>query len=145
LGELHRRVRPLAQLPDRTGPVADALPPHRPRPARPPPPREEAPALPHPALEQAARAHADFLAFLANSGNLLGRQVVLTAREHPGTQQHQSGGRVLQRLDEAHRALVAAEITVTALTGPQSAALITAACNPDTQHPTQPGPEGMRR
>lgn len=91
---------------------------------------EDAAALPHPALEQAARAHADFLASLASSGNLLGRQVVLTAREESIT--GNGHGRVLQRMNEATRALASAEITVTPLDARQSAVLITTACNPDT-------------
>jgi hypothetical protein len=108
--------------------------------------QQDAAALPHPALEQAARAHADFLADLATSGNLLGRQVVLVAREHPAAHSPGSGtgeGRVLQRLGEAARALAAAEVTVTPLPAEQSAAVISAACNPDS--PTTPHddlPEG---
>lgn len=107
--------------------------------------QHEAAALPHPALERAARAHADFLADLAAGGNLLGRQIVLVAREDPaahGLRRHAGEGRVLQRLHEAARALAAAEITVTPLDAQQSADLITAACNPDA--PTAPDdvPEG---
>ncbi|UQA92179.1 PrgI family protein [Streptomyces halobius] len=104
-------------------------------------------ALPHPALEQAARAHADFLADLAAGDNLLGRQVLLVAREEStahGVRRSSGEGRVLQRLDEAARALTPAEITLTPLDGPQSAELVSAACNPDT--PTLPadGSDGDR-
>ncbi|MFM9446931.1 PrgI family protein [Streptomyces acidiscabies] len=101
-------------------PLADAL-------------QQNAAALPHPALEDAARAHADFLADLAAGNNLLGRQIVLVAREGTAA----ADGRALQRLDEAARALAPAEITVTPLDADRGAALVTAACNPDT-----PLPEG---
>ncbi|WP_338672648.1 PrgI family protein [Streptomyces sp. SCSIO 30461] len=97
--------------------------------------QRDAAALPHPALEQAARAHAEFLAGLAIDGNLLGRQIVLVAREQNashGIRRDTGAGRALQRLDEAARALGSAEITVTALDAEQSAALVGAACNPDT-------------
>ncbi|MEV0117689.1 PrgI family protein [Streptomyces sp. NPDC050844] len=93
----------------------------------------DAPALPHPALEQAARAHADFLADLAAGQDLLGRQIVLVARE-PLTGGHRSeaaGGRAVQRLSEAGRALAAADIRVTPLDAEQTCALISSACNPD--------------
>jgi hypothetical protein len=105
----------------------------------------DAAALPHPALEEAARAHADFLHDLASSGNLLGRQIVLVAREESAAHGPGSGGssgRVLQRLEEAARALAAAEVTVTALDAEQSAGLISAACNPDTPTPPNDGLEG---
>ncbi|MFE3646425.1 PrgI family protein [Streptomyces sp. NPDC059152] len=113
-------------------PLADAL-------------QNEAAALPHPALEAAARAHADFLADLAASGNLLGRQILLVAREEPtayGVVRNAGAGRVIQRLDEAARALAPAEITVTPLDGPHSARLVHAACNPETPSPHVGGSEG---
>ncbi|WP_037913371.1 PrgI family protein [Actinacidiphila yeochonensis] len=98
-----------------------------------------APALPHPALEQAARAHGDFLAELASSETLLGREVLLVARE-PDTGRPVSraaaGGRVVQRLEEAARALGPAEITVTPLDAPHTAEVLRTACNPDTTAPT---------
>ncbi|MCQ4081842.1 PrgI family protein [Streptomyces sp. RB6PN25] len=100
--------------------------------------QEEAAGLVHPALETAARAHADFLHGLAAAGNLLGRQIVLVAREHAaphGPRDGNGGGRVLQRLDEATRALAAAEVTVTPLNAEQSAGLVSAARNPDTPTP----------
>ncbi|KPI04481.1 putative protein family PrgI [Actinobacteria bacterium OK074] len=105
----------------------------------------DAPALPHPMLERAARAHADFLSDLAGAGNLLGRQIVLVAREETaphGMRYHAGDGRVLQRLDEAARALASAEITVTPLDAVRSAELVSAACNPDTQTPPADEPEG---
>ncbi|MCC9738482.1 PrgI family mobile element protein [Streptomyces sp. MNU89] len=108
-------------------PLADAL-------------QQEAAALPHPALERAAREHADFLADLAAGGNLLGRQVVLVAREESpahGLRHGMHEERVLQRLDEATRSLATAEITVTPLGAEQAADLVSAACNSDS--PTLPG------
>lgn len=103
-----------------------------------------APALPHPALEQAARAHADYLAELAAGGGLLTRQVVLVAREEAARHQPRSaagGSRAIQRIHEAARALAPAEISVIPLRADETAALITAACNPDS--PTRPvGTEG---
>ncbi|MGW3626188.1 PrgI family protein [Streptomyces sp. NPDC000880] len=107
--------------------------------------QHDAAALPHPALERAARAHAEFLADLATSGNLLGRQVVLVAREDAaahGMRRNAGEGRVLQRLDEAARALAAAEITVIPLDVEQSADLVSAACNPDVPASPYDGPEG---
>ncbi|WP_432003361.1 PrgI family protein [Streptomyces sioyaensis] len=102
-------------------------------------------ALPHPALEAAARAHADFLADLAASGNLLGRQILLVTREEAPTSsvmRNAGAGRVVQRLDEAARALAPAEIAVTPLDGPHSARLVHAACNPETPSPHIGGSEG---
>ncbi|MGW2651623.1 PrgI family protein [Streptomyces sp. NPDC001393] len=107
--------------------------------------QHDAAALPHPALEGAARAHADFLADLATGGNLLGRQIVLVAREEvttPGTRRHTGEGRVCQRVAEAAHALTAAEITVTPLDAEQSAQLVRAACNPDPPTPPENGSEG---
>jgi hypothetical protein len=102
--------------------------------------QHDAAALPHPTLEHAARAHADFLADLAVSGNLLGRQIVLVAREEAaahGVRRYAAEGRVLQRIHEAARGLATAEITVTPLSSEEGAGLVAAACNPDT--PTAPG------
>nr|WP_306663590.1 PrgI family protein [Streptomyces sabulosicollis] len=99
----------------------------------------DAPALPHPALEQAARAHADYLAELGAGGGLLTRQVVLVAREEAARHQPRSAagsGRVIQRIQEAARALAPAEISVVPLHAEETTAVITAACNPDS--PTSP-------
>ncbi|MFD8724763.1 PrgI family protein [Streptomyces sp. NPDC059629] len=109
--------------------------------------QQDAAALPHPALEEAARAHADFLADLATGDNLLGRQIVLVAREEippHGLRRNAGAGRTLQRLDEATRALAAAEIAVTPLDAERSAALVGSACNPDTPIPPAAAPEGDR-
>ncbi|MCZ7458262.1 PrgI family protein [Streptomyces sp. WMMC940] len=106
---------------------------------------KDAAALPHPALERAARAHADFLADLARGGDLLGRQIVLVAREEAavhGVRRHTGEGRALQRVAEAARALAGAEITVTPLDAEQSASLVGAACNPDSPTSPEDGSEG---
>jgi hypothetical protein len=101
--------------------------------------RRDAPALPHPALEHAAQAHGDFLAELAGRETLLGREVLLVAREpiagRPDSRTA-AGARVVQRLEEAARALGPAEITVTPLDGPQTTGVLQAACNPDTTAPS---------
>ncbi|MER5477530.1 PrgI family protein [Streptomyces sp. NPDC002734] len=93
---------------------------------------QDAAALPHPALEQAARAHADYLAQLtAHGGSALGRQIVLVSRENAGRSPSANASRVVQRVSEAQRSLASAEITVTALDGRRTAALITQAANAD--------------
>jgi hypothetical protein len=109
--------------------------------------REHAPALPHPELEVAAQEHADFLADLAQSRDLLRRRVLIVLREPRhgagsglGTglglgqrpRQGDSGAaqRVLRRAGEASRALAAAGITVRVLTGGEAAAAVSACCNP---------------
>jgi PrgI family protein len=107
----------------------------------------DAAALPHPALERAARAHADFLSGLATGGNLIGRQIVLVAREEAGThglRRDTGEERVVQRVREAARALAPAEITVTPLDAERSAGLIGAACNPDTLTTPEDGWDGDR-
>lgn len=91
--------------------------------------------LSHPALEQAARAHADFLTELAAGGDLLGRQVVLAAREEEsGSRSRRTalGERATQRVHEATRTLSGAEITVTPINTGRTADLVASACNPDT-------------
>ncbi|MFI0772945.1 PrgI family mobile element protein [Streptomyces sp. NPDC021218] len=97
-----------------------------------------APALPHPALERAARAHAEYLAHLAGTGDLLTRQIILVAREEtPPRRARPSAcsGRAVQRLQEAARGLAPAGISVTPLDHEQTTALLTAACNPDPPIP----------
>ncbi|WHX17713.1 PrgI family protein [Streptomyces malaysiensis subsp. malaysiensis] len=97
-----------------------------------------APALPHPALERAARAHADYLAHLAGTGDLLTRQIVLVAREEtPPRRARPSacGGRAVQRLQEATGGLAPAGVSVTPLDPEQTTELITGVCNPDPPTP----------
>ncbi|MGW5698119.1 PrgI family protein, partial [Streptomyces asiaticus] len=98
-----------------------------------------APALPHPALERAARAHADYLAHLAGTRDLLSRQIVLVAREETPprrTRPSAGSGRAVQRLQEAARGLAPVGISVTPLDREQTTALIAGACNPDPPTPS---------
>jgi hypothetical protein len=82
--------------------------------------------LAHPALEAAAREHAEFLAHLSTSRQLLGRQVLLTARE-PAVGKSagaETGIRITRRLAEAAAALSGAAITVAAYTPDGTADLL---------------------
>ncbi len=88
--------------------------------------RDNAPALPHPALERAALGHAAFLERLAEERDLLARQVLVTVREP-------TAERAWRRIGDAARALAAADLAVTPLDGPQSAAVLAACCAPDRQ------------
>ena len=105
--------------------------------------REHAPALPHPELEVAALEHADFLADLAQSRDLLRRRVLIVVREprhgagsglglgqRPRQGDSGAAQRVLRRAGEASSALAAAGITVRVLTGGEAAAAVSACCNP---------------
>lgn len=116
--------------------------------------RENAPAMPHPSLEQAARSHADFLAELSRSADLLHRQALLILREPASAanpsrgvgvasrrarrtsvdtdaQRRAADGRLARRLTEAAGMLAPAGITVTPLDTAQATAVLNAACNPD--------------
>ena len=99
---------------------------------------EAAPALPHPALEQAARDHADYLNDLAQSRDLLYRQVLLVLREPSGTARQQAAT-LQRRADDAARALAAAGSSATVLDGPQAAAVLASSANPAGSAP----PEGL--
>lgn len=93
--------------------------------------REDAPGLPDPALEAAAYEHAEFLAELADTRDLLRRLVLLVLREPAGQGGRQAAAhRVLRRAEEAARALAAAEVAVTVLDGVAAAAVLTAAADP---------------
>lgn len=112
---------------------------------------EQAACLPHPALEQAAREHADYLGELAESSDLLHRQVLLVLREPL----HTTGGettlrrarehtpdrhalrqaaeaRLVRRLSEADELLRPAGITLTPLDASRATGVLAAACNPDS-------------
>jgi hypothetical protein len=116
---------------------------------------ERAAALPHPALEDAALEHARFLAELAATRELLGRQVLIVIREPysapnnatgtgagSGGRGHRDAGaaalRVLQRAEQTTRALAAAGINTYLLDGAQAAAVLAAAADP-TAPPMDPG------
>jgi hypothetical protein len=91
--------------------------------------------LPHPALERAALDHATFLASLAEDRDLLVRQVLLAVREPAsGTGLRTSGSgpdRAGRRVEEAARALAAADVAVRPLDGVESTAVLAACCAPD--------------
>jgi len=72
----------------------------------------DAGALPHPSLEDAARDHAAFLADLSSRQQLLGRQVLLVARESADGGGEQAGLRLARRHAEAGAALAGAQVTL---------------------------------
>jgi hypothetical protein len=132
--------------------------------------RAAAPGLPHPALEQAAREHADYLTQLADSTDLLRRQVLLVLREPVGTTPSTEDGaarptlssrrrrgdqpaaqesrrraaetRLMRRLNEAVDLLSPAGIVITPLDAGQATAVLAAACNPDSLVPPSTGVAG---
>lgn len=99
---------------------------------------ERAGALPHPALEAAALEHADFLAELAATRELLSRQVLVVLREpygspDPGDRRRDADGaaqRVLRRAEQTVRALATAGVNAQLLDGTQTAAVLAAAADP---------------
>ncbi|MCK9872431.1 PrgI family protein [Nocardiopsis dassonvillei] len=98
-----------------------------------------APQLPHPALERAARDHADYLAELAQSRDLLRRQIVLVVREGSGNAAHTAVS-VRRRAEDAVRALAAAGSRARVLTGPEVFAVLASAAEPSSRHVP---PEGL--
>lgn len=97
-----------------------------------------APTLPHPALEQAAREHAAFVADLAESRDLLYRQVLLVLRE-PNSAGRHGAATVKRRAEDAARALTGAGSRAVVLDGPAVAAVLSSAVHPTTRVPTQQG------
>lgn len=89
--------------------------------------RAAAPHLPHPLLEAAAKDHADFLARTGESGILLRRDLLISAREPDAD--HAS--RAQRRLLDAAARLSAAEIDVTPLDAPAALAVLNAALDPE--------------
>lgn len=108
--------------------------------------RDQAGALPHPALEDAALDHADYLAELAATRDLLARRVLIVIREpHGPTIGTRSTGtpssgrgrdagamatRALRRAEQATRALAAAGIAATVLDEGEAAAALAMAADP---------------
>lgn len=98
--------------------------------------REDAPGLPHPALERAALEHANFLAKLGSSRDLLRRRVLLVLREPYGAGQgaaHDAAGaagRVLRRAEDACRSLAAAAVTARVLEAPETTAVLANCLDP---------------
>ena len=127
--------------------------------------RGYAPSLPHPALEAAAREHADYLVQLAQSADLLRRQVLLVLREPLGPNlptdvlggnspltlftrykqnrpdvddhavQRAAEARLVRRLAEAVELLGPIGIVVTPLDAGQATSVLAVACNPDSLLP----------
>lgn len=98
-----------------------------------------APTMPHPALERAARDHADFLAGLAQSRDLLRRQIILVLRETSGDAVHATST-VRRRAEDAIRGLSAAGSRAQVLSGGQVAAVLASAADPSSRHVP---PEGL--
>jgi hypothetical protein len=84
--------------------------------------RESAPGLPHPALEHAALDHAAFLQDLAETRDLLTRQVLVVVRE-PAAREDPEGAalRARRRADELLRHLAALGLPAVVLDGPAAA------------------------
>ncbi len=93
---------------------------------------DAAPGLPHPALETAARAHAAFLAELADRRDLLRREVLVVLREARSSNTTGAGAtaRLHRRAAEAASALGAAGVTLAALDGPAAATCLASALDP---------------
>lgn len=100
---------------------------------------QAAPAMPHPALERAARDHADFLAGLAQTRDLLRRQIILVLRESTGEGTHGAVA-VRRRAEDAVRALAAAGSQARVLNGGQVAVVLSSAADPSSRHVP---PEGL--
>ncbi|MFE9246437.1 PrgI family protein [Nocardiopsis sp. NPDC006938] len=98
-----------------------------------------APSMPHPALERAARGHADFLADLAQTRDLLRRQIILVLRERGGDAAH-AASTVRRRAEDAVRGLCAAGSRAQVLSGGQVAAILASAADPSSRHVP---PEGL--
>lgn len=89
--------------------------------------QDAAPGLPHPALETAARAHAAFLADLAERRDLLRREVLVVLRQPNGAE---AAGRLHRRAAEATAALGGAGVTLTVLDGRAAADCLSRALDP---------------
>lgn len=94
--------------------------------------------MPHPALEEAARSHADFLAELAQSRDLLRRQILLTVRDVAAGPAAAPAAR--RRAEDAVRALSAAGVRSRVLGGGEVAAVLASAADPSSRHVP---PEGL--
>ncbi len=100
---------------------------------------DAAPGLPHLALEQAARDHAAFLAYLATSGDLLRREVLVVLRQPAGQAgaEGDRSGRLLRRAAEAVSALSAAGVSLSVLDGAAASGVLARSLDP--AGPPRPG------
>ncbi|MEY9963347.1 hypothetical protein ABIA33_001380 [Streptacidiphilus sp. MAP12-16] len=98
--------------------------------------RQEAPGLPHRLLEDAAFAHADFLADLGQGRDLLTRQVLLVHRE-PGADRA-AAQRIQRRAAESGSLLAACEVATVPLDRAGTYAVLLSACDPGS--PVRPNP-----
>lgn len=88
---------------------------------------DAAPELAHPALEAAARAHARFLATLAEHADPLRREVLVVLRQPAGAD---AATRLVRRAHEATVALGAAGVTLVVLDGPAALSCVARALDP---------------
>ena len=93
--------------------------------------RTSAPTLPHPLLEAAADSHADFLTQINESGSVLHRTVLVTAREPDP----QHAPRAAQRISDAAAMLAGCEIDAAPLNTTGIHRVLNAALDPDTHAP----------
>ena len=91
--------------------------------------RAGASALPHPLLESAALGHADFLAQIGETGCLLHRTVLITARESDPAH----ATRAARRIANAAAALSAAEVDTAPLDPAAVRHFLNAAMDPDAR------------
>ncbi|SEH02417.1 PrgI family protein [Nonomuraea solani] len=103
---------------------------------------QQAQVLPHAALAAAAREHADYLAELNDSRELLMRQVLVVLRDHPTTHQGRRAVRrdasaavVLRRAAEAERSLAALGIATRVLDADQAGQALAECLDPGGRHP----------
>ncbi|MBF8193347.1 PrgI family protein [Nonomuraea sp. K274] len=103
---------------------------------------QQAQMLPHPALADAAREHADYLAELNSSRELLTRQVLVVLRDHPASSKGRRSVRrnacaavVLRRAAEAERSLAALGVATQALDAYQASQALAECLDPGGQHP----------
>jgi hypothetical protein len=89
--------------------------------------RASAPAMAHPLLEAAALNHADFLAQVNDSGSVLHRTVLVTAREPDAGQV----SRANRRITDAAALLAACEIDAAPLDASSAHAVLNTALDPD--------------
>jgi hypothetical protein len=113
--------------------------------------RQAAGGLPHPALETSALAHADFLADLATTRDLLARQALVVLRAPTGVTPDgdrgagaEASGRLARLAADTTAALFPAGITITALDGDATLACLHAAADPwGLPHPVGTCPPGL--